>query len=405
MNKITYKQLLCNKLVLNFNKTNEKTIQWFVLDNNRNSIANSTKFTDTIQLTKPFTSQYFIKCFVNDDLKCSEEDTINLDNLTGEYFEIIDTVICQTNYQLNLDNYNFYKDNNAKWYDANDSFLSNKMVDLRNKRFPYLVQATYKLSQPNCDIENKFNFIIHDTFRQQLKTISVCENTMSNNLFNYGFAKRKNGIWSIKPNSQVDSFGNIKISKSGITYQIKYLYDSAHCRNYDYKSIFVESKIKSNFNADKLIGKPPFKVNFINQTIGFGYDYFWDFGDKYSSNNTSTQINPTHTYDSIGKYHVTLITKNTACSDTFQILNYIQVKNDNLNILINEINDINVFPNPSYGKINIQCQYDFKLKIIDMTGKTILNEINQKQFELPKGMYMIQLQVENNNYIYKLIVL
>src|SRR5690606_37993061 len=48
----------------------------------------------------------------------------------------------------------------------------------------------------------------------------------------------------------------------------------------------------------------PHTVNFVNYTAGASsLDYFWDFGDG----NTSTDENPSHTYNSIGSYDVTLI--------------------------------------------------------------------------------------------------
>ena len=62
--------------------------------------------------------------------------------------------------------------------------------------------------------------------------------------------------------------------------------------------------------ASVCLGTP---VAFTNTSSG-AVTYFWDFGDG----NTSTAMNPTHTYASGGTYTITLIAENSChCSDTF----------------------------------------------------------------------------------------
>ena len=58
----------------------------------------------------------------------------------------------------------------------------------------------------------------------------------------------------------------------------------------------------------------PFTVNFTNKTIN-GNSYKWDFGDQ----TTSSQINPSHTYNSYGNFEVRLIVTNAnGCTDTLR---------------------------------------------------------------------------------------
>ena len=62
-------------------------------------------------------------------------------------------------------------------------------------------------------------------------------------------------------------------------------------------------------------------VNFYDQTSNSPNNWFWNFGDG----NTSTQQNPTHSYNSSGNYTVELITSNSFGSDTITYSNLIQV--------------------------------------------------------------------------------
>jgi len=67
----------------------------------------------------------------------------------------------------------------------------------------------------------------------------------------------------------------------------------------------------------------PFVVNFNNKTLNqtANTSYSWDFGDG----NSSTQINPSHTYTSRGSFDVELIASNGFCSDTLRIQDFINI--------------------------------------------------------------------------------
>ena len=62
-------------------------------------------------------------------------------------------------------------------------------------------------------------------------------------------------------------------------------------------------------------------INFINGSSGSNLTYLWDFGDA----NTSTQINPTHTYNGFGNYTVSLTVSDPSCTNTRTETNYIRL--------------------------------------------------------------------------------
>jgi gliding motility-associated-like protein len=71
--------------------------------------------------------------------------------------------------------------------------------------------------------------------------------------------------------------------------------------------------LKADFSQDKTNGCLPVIVQFTNQSIGTGLNYFWDFGNG----NTSAIENPGAIYTSAGVYTVRLIiTNNNGLSDT-----------------------------------------------------------------------------------------
>ena len=59
-------------------------------------------------------------------------------------------------------------------------------------------------------------------------------------------------------------------------------------------------------------------VLFTNTSSGNNDDYLWTFGDPNSLDNTSSDVNPSHTYPGVGEYQVTLeLETNVTCVDDF----------------------------------------------------------------------------------------
>ncbi|UCE17311.1 MAG: PKD domain-containing protein [Gemmatimonadota bacterium] len=67
----------------------------------------------------------------------------------------------------------------------------------------------------------------------------------------------------------------------------------------------------AGFSGSPTEGCMPLRVDFIDESSGNVTGWSWSFGDGDSS----AQQNPSHTYDSLGTYTVTLIASNTCGSD------------------------------------------------------------------------------------------
>ncbi len=102
--------------------------------------------------------------------------------------------------------------------------------------------------------------------------------------------------------------------------------DQNNCENTILKPNFVQVSERPvpffiSTNAGSCV--VPHTVDFINSSTGSGnLNYYWIFGDG----STSTDETPSHTYNSMGMYNVTLIvTDNNGCSDTLIRNNYVQI--------------------------------------------------------------------------------
>ena len=84
----------------------------------------------------------------------------------------------------------------------------------------------------------------------------------------------------------------------------------------------VQPSITANFEAAPTSGVGPLSVDFTDTSSGGVTQWAWDFGDG----NTSTQRDPTHTYQDVGDYTVTLVASGPAGSDSRTRNDYIRVE-------------------------------------------------------------------------------
>jgi len=85
----------------------------------------------------------------------------------------------------------------------------------------------------------------------------------------------------------------------------------------DYITVLAIPSVTADFIVNSIIPSGGgLQASFQNQSLG-AVSYLWDFGDPGSGvNNTSTLLNPTHTYAGPGIYQVTLTATNGSYSDT-----------------------------------------------------------------------------------------
>jgi gliding motility-associated-like protein len=141
-------------------------------------------------------------------------------------------------------------------------------------------------------------------------------------------------------------------------------------------------------------------VQFENQSIGDSIVYYnWNFGDY--SNISSNQINPSHTYESLGSFTVTLIVKTSnGCTDT-------------TNRIIEIGEDINIYIPNSFSPNDDQLNEEFfpegtgiseekyQLQVFDRWGELVFS--TNKLSEHWKGLRVNGIEpLLEDTYIYKI---
>ena len=89
--------------------------------------------------------------------------------------------------------------------------------------------------------------------------------------------------------------------------------------------ISVSDVPAAEFSGSPTSGTAPLTVDFTDQSTGNPTSWSWDFGDG----GTSTQQNPSHTYNDVGTYTVTLTATNSCGSDVNTKVDYITVSTCN----------------------------------------------------------------------------
>ncbi len=172
------------------------------------------------------------------------------------------------------------------------------------------------------------------------------------------------------------------------------VFDINGCKNTILQpNIYIGQVPQPNFTADPRGGcSIPHEVTFNNTTPNVGsLIYEWDFGDG----STSSDFNPTHTYQNYGTYDVTLtaIEFNAGCSNTIVLQDFINVGNvaDFIYTVINgDCTQTSIqFTNTSSGDI-VSSEWDFG------DGESS-NEMNPMHIYTEQGCFYPELTVATSD--------
>lgn len=156
-------------------------------------------------------------------------------------------------------------------------------------------------------------------------------------------------------------------------------------------------------------------VQFSDNSL-FATSWLWDFGDPASgSDNSSSEQSPFHVYGSNGSYTVTLVVGNSyGCFDSISQSSMVNV---GIEELTNDWETV-VYPNPASDEVNVvfysQFSREVTVSVSDVSGKRLLNQEKQVNSgtnkitldlkQLPKGVYVIELQSDNRKQSIPLVV-
>jgi gliding motility-associated-like protein len=153
-------------------------------------------------------------------------------------------------------------------------------------------------------------------------------------------------------------------------YTLTLTYSPSNCTITATEVVSTSTILDMNFTANPNQGFVPLDVEFtswISCTGNCGLSYFWDFGDG----NTSTALNPTHTYEEMGTYTATLTVNSGPpdnCEDVYQTIITV--------VRPSKIDVFNVFtPNGDgandFFSVNSEGVRSFKIVIFNRWGKKV----------------------------------
>lgn len=213
-------------------------------------------------------------------------------------------------------------------------------------------------------------------------------------------------LWTLEggsPNSSTDESPTITYEAEGtysITLKVTNQYNESTETFTD--AVTVIGLPNATFDGTQINNMVTFATTASNTTT-----YAWDFGDG----NTSTEENPSHTFNENGIYEVKLTVTNE-CGEYFVTESYIIISNS---VTEAELAGVNIYPNPAKNILNIQLTNSdsdkINMDVLDINGKLVLsNTFNTANHtidvsKMPAGTYLIRLKSEEASYYKKVIVL
>ena len=173
---------------------------------------------------------------------------------------------------------------------------------------------------PTCKITSPTNGL--EIAKGKIVTISVEANDNDGNIIGVRFFV--NGIeksstpdppYNYEWHTDSESLGDHLLTATSI--------DNGGDSSSDEITVEIIQAGNSDFNADQTSGVVPLLVNFTDSSSNNPTSWQWDFGDGSSSD----EQNPSHTYNEIGTYTVTLITSNGFNADTISKADLLSASN------------------------------------------------------------------------------
>ncbi|WNY23344.1 hypothetical protein MmiHf6_06510 [Methanimicrococcus hongohii] len=161
--------------------------------------------------------------------------------------------------------------------------------------------------------------------------------------------------------------------------------------NYTLRNVTITNTLKADFTASNNQGSSPLKVNFTDETVGSGSTstYLWNFGDG----TTSTDKNPSHTYNRTGTYTVALtVTNPCGATDSVVKTSYVSVGNV-------PVADFSGTPTSGVGPLSVQftdkSQGSSLTYSWDFGDGTTSTSKDPKHTYSAEGTYTVKLTVKN----------
>ncbi len=360
------------KLLVSFAYLNSNYITMAILDNDGNMVRNRT-------LTEIFTNKIYIK----------KDKTIQIIAFTGVF--------------------GLFKDP-YKGIDKGILLELDSNLNVFNKQYYYLSDTTFESQSFDfCYIDsNEYNFLTLSANLHPNPNKNIYGSVMiTKNYDNSGWHKIINdtsrfaaGNKMIRLNSNrfaiISNYGP-DLNQPFLVHGLNFIIDSnanvicSQFENPGNKVSYTLSIIKTH--DDKII-----TIGGMNR-IDDNYDLFC-----YKYNYDLTPFTKTN----IVKNYDTLCSK-ALSSSTIQLPNptIINLNKDSFVTLRKPVFSevINIFPNPSYGNVNIQTNKNYILDIYDIQGKFIANFENEQLIEITEGIYIFRFLIEGNIVYRKVLIL
>lgn len=280
----------------------------------------------------------------------------------------------------------------------NWSFGNGNTSTLQNPSANYTIIGNYNVTLTvsdgtNSDSKTITNYI--NIYRSPTADFSVSPTTGCSPLpvsftdnSTLGSAPIDEYIWDFSDGSQPSSAQNpTHTYQNGGTFPPSLqIIDTNGCSDIEvFNSVVVTAAPVANFSTQKSTTcSDTLTVKFNNSSTGGSLTYLWNFGDGQ----TSTQADPTHFYNGLGTYDVTLIVSDPNCSDTLVLEDYVRLESTTANFSTSKnfycYGDSIKFDNLSSGA---------NLFRWDFGDGTSSNQENPTKVYLDSGFFEVRLTV------------